>query len=44
MNEWLIAGALVILFLIFSQLGRPRPPDTPFELTDQAAFSHSQQN
>ncbi len=45
MNDWLIVGALGMLFLIIIQLSKPQLLDTPFELNDRVSFStHSQQN
>jgi hypothetical protein len=45
MNDWLIVGALGMLFLILIQLSMPQPLDSPFELNDRATFnSHLHQN
>lgn len=43
MNDWLIVGALGMLFLIIIHLSNPQPLDNPFELNDQIV-SVSQQN
>lgn len=45
MNDWLVVGALGMLFLIIIQLSKPQPLDSQFELDAQATFnSHLHQN